>query len=367
MPGCRPGAGRYGRVVSSYRFLLSRRWLILTLVAVALIPTMIELGFWQYHRHQHRVAGNELIARSLAADPVPVGRLTRSGVQVPEERMWRRVTATGRYDTGHEVVARQRTASDGAQIGYFVITPLVLDDGRAVLVNRGWIAPGDDITVFPDVPPAPKGEVTVTGRLRPDETTATSGIKDKPGMPDRQIMLIDSERLSEAAGRPLLGGYLELTATSPAPPGTQPERVPAPDHESIGAHMAYAVQWWLFTALVPVGWVILARRERRDLLAEKAKGAAPGRPGGSGPASAPGRPGGPRPASGPAGAGPDRPASDPSGSAPGPAPAGVPTTADATAATTGDPARAEAPSEAQTGVRADAAAGAVARPAAHRE
>lgn len=28
--------------------------------------------------------------------------------------------------------------------------------------------------------------------------------------------------------------------------------------------MAYAVQWWLFAAAVPVGFVVLVRRERRD-------------------------------------------------------------------------------------------------------
>lgn len=37
-------------------------------------------------------------------------------------------------------------------------------------------------------------------------------------------------------------------------------------------HMGYAIQWWLFTAMVPVGWVILVRRERRERLA--ARGAA---------------------------------------------------------------------------------------------
>lgn len=261
--------------MSSLRFLLSRRWLVLTVVAVALIPTMIELGFWQLHRHERRVANNELIAESLAADPVPVRKLTGPGAEVAKDRTWRRVTATGRYDTAHEVVVRRRTAADGTRIGYFVITPLVLEDGSALLVNRGWIAPGDDITVFPDVPAAPKGEVTVTGRLRPDETTATSGIKDRGGMPDRQIMLINSASLADDVPRPLLGGYVELTGTSPKQTGTQPERVPEPDHDSVGVHMAYAIQWWLFTAMVPVGWVVLARRERRELLAAREAPAAP--------------------------------------------------------------------------------------------
>jgi hypothetical protein len=38
--------------------------------------------------------------------------------------------------------------------------------------------------------------------------------------------------------------------------------------------MAYAVQWWLFTTLVPVGLVVLARREARDRAAAAAKAAA---------------------------------------------------------------------------------------------
>ncbi|GGO81219.1 SURF1 family cytochrome oxidase biogenesis protein [Wenjunlia tyrosinilytica] len=267
----------------SYRFLLSRRWLILTLVAVALIPTMIRLGFWQLHRHEHRVANNHLIADSLAAEPVPVQRLTRPGADLPKKLTWHRVTATGHYDSAHQIVVRQRTASDGGRIGYYLITPLVTADGDAVLVNRGWIEPGDDITRFPPVPRTATGEVFVAGRLRPDETTASSGVKDKSGMPDRQVMLISSVKAAKLVPHRLLSGYIELTGTTPRPPAGQPELVPAPDHSGIGPHFAYAVQWWLFASMVPVGWVVLARRERKDLLEAAARqqaGAGP-RPGGS--------------------------------------------------------------------------------------
>ena len=48
----------------------------------------------------------------------------------------------------------------------------------------------------------------------------------------------------------MLGGYIELT-TPPRPGATQPELIPTPEHSDIGPHMAYAVQWWLFTAGVP--------------------------------------------------------------------------------------------------------------------
>ncbi|MGW7430549.1 SURF1 family cytochrome oxidase biogenesis protein [Streptomyces sp. NPDC054861] len=244
-----------------YRFLLSRQWVILTLIALVLIPVMIELGFWQFHRHERRVAQNALIADNLQAKPVPVESLTSPGHTVPRADYWRAVTATGTFDTAHEVVVRRRTSAD-EKIGVLVLTPLVLQDGRTVLVNRGWIPAAPDQKAYPEVPPAPRGEVTVTGRLKADETTGASGIKDLRGLPDRQVMLINSAQQAELTGREVLGGYLEQTAPEPA--GDSPELIPEPDHDSIGAHMAYAVQWWLFASGVPVGWVILVRREKRD-------------------------------------------------------------------------------------------------------
>jgi cytochrome oxidase assembly protein ShyY1 len=105
----------------------------------------------------------------------------------------------------------------------------------------------------------------------PDETTAESGIKNVEGLPDRQVMLISSAQQAKLLGKQVLGGYIELT--SPAPKGGSPELIPEPEHSDIGPHMAYAVQWWLFSAGVPVGWTVLARREARER-AEKARKAA---------------------------------------------------------------------------------------------
>ncbi|WP_128377930.1 SURF1 family protein [Streptomyces cavernae] len=244
-----------------YRFLLSRQWVILTLITLALIPTMIELGFWQLHRHERRVALNKVISDSLAAKPVPAESLTLPGATVKREDLYRRVTAKGRFDTAHEVVVRRRTNSDD-KVGFHVLTPFVLDDGRVLLVNRGWIPADGAQTEFPKIPAPASGELTITGRLMADETTATSGIKDVKGLPDRQVMLINSEQEAERLDKPVLGGYVELTA--PEPKGDTPELISDPDHSGIGPHMAYAVQWWLFAAGVPVGWTILVRREARD-------------------------------------------------------------------------------------------------------
>lgn len=268
-----------------YRFLLNRQWVSLTLLGLVLIPVMVELGFWQLHRHEDKVRHNELISSSLAARPVEATELSGVGRNPADEDQFRTVTATGSYNPQDEVVVRQRTAADEHSIGYFVLTPLEQRDGRTVLVNRGWIEADGDLTQFPDVPAPPKGEVTVTGRMMADETSEASGIKDKQGLPPRQVMLINSKEQAERLKRPVVGGYLQLTKTSPEPRGTQPALIPEPDHDSIGPHMAYAVQWWLFAAAVPVGWVFLVRRERRDRL--DAAGNAAGTAAAGGPAEAP--------------------------------------------------------------------------------
>jgi cytochrome oxidase assembly protein ShyY1 len=245
-----------------YRFLLSRQWVILTLVALLLIPTMVRLGIWQMHRYEERTARNRLVAEALGAEPVPVEELTSPGHTVTRAERYRSVTAKGRFDTDHEVVVRRRTNSHD-EVGYHVLTPFVLDDGKVLLVNRGWVrSTGLGETAFPEIPAPPRGEIAVTGRLMPDETTEVSGIKDLKGLPDRQIMLINSEQEAHRLGSPVLGGY--IAQTMPEPKGGTPELIGSPGDEDAALNYAYAVQWWLFAAGVPMGWITLVRRERRD-------------------------------------------------------------------------------------------------------
>ena len=256
-----------------YRFLLSRQWVILTLVALLLIPTMIWLGFWQLHRHDHRQALNKLMHDSMAARPVAVESLTSVGGTVRHDDLYRPVTAKGHFDTAHELVVRRRTNADD-EVGYHVLTPFVLQDGRTLLVNRGWIASPASQTAFPTIPAPARGETAIVGRLMQDETTAASGIKNVQGLPDRQVMLINSRQIGallrgtgDTAAKEMLGGYIELI--SPAPKGGSPEAVPPPTEDSswIGLgdiNLPYAVQWWLFAGGVPLGWVILFRREARE-------------------------------------------------------------------------------------------------------
>jgi cytochrome oxidase assembly protein ShyY1 len=224
------------------------------------------------HRYDERTARNQLVADALNAEPVPVEQLTSPGHTVTRGERYLSVTAKGTFDTEREVVVRRRVNADEA-VGFHVLTPFVLTDGKVLLVNRGWIPAGPSQTAFPKIPAPPGGRITVTGRLMPDETTAASGIKDLSGLPDRQVMLINSEQEARRLGAEVLGGY--VTQTAPEPKGSTPELVGEPGDEDAALNYAYAIQWWLFSAGVPVGWVILVRREARDRKAAAAGKEAP--------------------------------------------------------------------------------------------
>ncbi|ETK35164.1 SURF1 family cytochrome oxidase biogenesis protein [Microbispora sp. ATCC PTA-5024] len=245
-----------------YRFLLTPRWIGFHLLVLALIPAFLFLGRWQWGRFEERSASSARITANLTSAPVPLDRLDAIGGSVPESREYRLVTATGRFDTAREVVVRRRTQM--SQVGYYVVTPLVTPQG-AVLVNRGWVPAGATAEAAPAVPAPPSGEVTVTGRLRPSETEDSTGIRNRPGLPPRQVLLVNTADLGRGLPYRLYGGFVELAAQRPQG-GPAPDPLPAPDVGGGGGlNLAYAVQWWLFIGVAVAGWVLLIRREARDL------------------------------------------------------------------------------------------------------
>ncbi|MUL42460.1 SURF1 family protein [Streptomonospora sp. PA3] len=224
------------------------------------VPSFIWLGFWQLDRWEDKAAAVALQEANMAADPVPAERLTSPGEDVAPGDRWRRVTASGHYDPEHELLVRNRDGSGG--VGLHVLTPLVTDDGTALLVNRGWIEQPPTATSRPDVPSPPDGRVTVTGRLRLSETEESTGIRVRGGLPEDQIMVVDVDRIAADLPYPVYGGYAELTEQRPEG-GDRPEPVPPPELDT-GMNLSYAVQWWVFTAIAVGGWIFLLRREVID-------------------------------------------------------------------------------------------------------
>ncbi|MGK5742373.1 SURF1 family cytochrome oxidase biogenesis protein [Micromonospora sp. URMC 103] len=248
-----------------YRFLLTPRWLGFLALALVAATVMVFLGNWQLDRYRGRTAINERIDAGERMTPVPLrdalaapsGGAGTTGPAPAEEKVWTRVTVTGRYDPTNTVLVRGRTVD--SRVGFEVVTPLVLTDGSAVLVDRGWIPPAPGgATAQPQVPPTPTGDVTVVGRVHETES--------RPGAVDRRDGRLETRRI--AVGRlarelpyPVYGAYVLLDEQTPAADPTF-RAVPV-GHTNNWQNFGYIVQWWLFAAMTLFAYGWAARREAR--------------------------------------------------------------------------------------------------------
>lgn len=247
-----------------YRFLFSRRWISLVLVALLAIPACVQAALWQLDRLHTRQQQNAQVHANAGAPPRPVAQLTSVGGTVASVDEWRAVTARGTYDHTRALFVRNRPL-DGRG-GFYVLTPLLAADGTAVLVNRGWVpAPPDRSN--PQLPAARDGQVTVRGPLRPTETQRTRGPRDAADTPAGQVARIDVPRIAATLPYPVYAGYMQLAGQDPPPPLIDGVWVPTPlalPTRSEALHWSYAAQWFIFAAIIPVGVVLLVRRERLD-------------------------------------------------------------------------------------------------------
>lgn len=231
----------------------TRRFWALVAATLAVMAVAFVAGGWQYSRHEARVARNDAVAFRSAGPAVPLTDLLPPGPgQAPPGTEWRRVSAAGRYDPAGTVVVRNRTV-DGNP-GDEVLVPLLLDDGTAVLLDRGWQPASRPVRV----PDPPAGRVEIVGRVRQGEALSDPDRLGRSDGPPVSVSRLDPALIAGLLPHRVRAGYVELAEENPAAGGLQRIQVPKP---SIGPHLAYAVQWYALLALAPVGLAVVLRRE----------------------------------------------------------------------------------------------------------
>ncbi len=251
--------------MSRYRFALRPRWILSHLFVLALVAAMVAACLWQIARLGEKQDRNEVVASRTAEAVVDVASLARPGdFTGAAAAEYRRVTATGTYRADQEVLVRSRSR-DGAP-GSWVLTPLELDDGSSVVVNRGWISNSGQLEAVPDRFTAPPGEVTVTGLVRRTETRGSFGPADPDEGTLTNLARADIARLDQQVPEDLLPLYVQLEAQRPpaAAAGDAPTPVPVPALDE-GPHLSYAVQWAIFATVALVGYPLILRRRAREL------------------------------------------------------------------------------------------------------
>jgi surfeit locus 1 family protein len=210
------------------------------------LVVLVGLGTWQLQRLAWK---EDLIRRAEAqlaetAMPIPLGPL--DGLD------FRRLSARGTYL--HEAAfAFGLTAFDG-QPGARLVTPLRLEDGRVILVDRGWLPQS---LLPPNTPPdlKPAGPVTVEGigRWRGNIARGWMAPNDSPAQ--RRWFNWDIPSLEGALGLQL--APLELVLERSDGPAGLPraERV---EIDFPNNHLSYALTWYGLAGALLVIYILFS-------------------------------------------------------------------------------------------------------------
>lgn len=236
----------------------TRRWLVL-IAALAAIAVTVRLGVWQLSRAAQKEALQAGLAERGAMPPLPQGELARDAATATAQ--WHRhVRVRGRWLAQHTVYLDNRQM-DGRP-GFYVLTPLELAPGDAVIVQRGW-APRDarDRARVPSVP-TPAGEVVLDAVIAPPPSQLYALGAESPGALRQNLDLAAFARETGLALRPLslmqtdgqtdgqTSGQNDGQRDTPdAPSDGLARRWPAPAAD-VYKHYGYAFQWFALATLV---------------------------------------------------------------------------------------------------------------------
>ncbi len=248
-----------------FPLIFSRRWWWTSLIVLVGIGLAIRLGFWQLDRHATR---QEQINHTQSMLALPELDLDQHPLPLDLETMeYRSVIATGVYDFEHQVALRNQVRSrmSGSDPGIALVTPLVLNDGTAILVERGWI-PLDYSTPASWRQFDEPGTQVVKGILRQsmERGELGSALVDPTLSPGKTELdywnFMNLVRMQEQLPYPILGVYIQQAQ------GDNLETLPyslleQPDLDP-GANIGYALQWFFYAGLLLFGYPVWLKKQK---------------------------------------------------------------------------------------------------------
>ena len=230
-----------------FKNLTKPRWIALTAFLLIMIYLFIRLSDWQFDRYNTRIQINEITTTALSSEPINLTDLS----QLSDLKDWQKVSIKGEFmDSDAKLLRRQYLESS---LGFWVITPLKLDNDKVILVNRGWIPIAESSTSQQEIPPSPQGDVTIIGYVQTLKDTRS----EPEDLPLNQINHLNSTNFSS---QPLSTNYLQLASMTPM--DNQVAIIPLPELSN-GPHFSYAIQWILFALMLPIGWYVLLKNENK--------------------------------------------------------------------------------------------------------
>lgn len=238
--------------------------------ALTILGTVVlcGLGTWQLQRLAWKQNLVAMVEARSQAPAVPLPPATDWPALTRDNDEYRKVTLAGRFDHAHEVQVFTSLQDDRFQVsgpGWWVMTPLVLDDGAIVFVNRGFV-PYDFRDPQTRAAGQPQGEIEITGLLRLPEVGNIFTPDNQPG--SRTWYVRDPQAIAAAEGLARVAPFFVDADATPNPGG-----LPQGGATRVAFrndHLGYAITWFgLAASLVGVylAWAWSQIRRARALAA----------------------------------------------------------------------------------------------------
>lgn len=219
-----------------------RRTLFLLIVGLGGAATLIWLGVWQFQRLAWKEAIIADINTRIAAAPVDLPASVNRDLDA-----YLPVTVSGAFEQGevHVLVSQKDVGA-----GYRIITPFVLEDGRRIMVDRGFAVASAKDAARSD------GPATITGNLQwPQETDSFTPEADLKG---NIWFARDVPAMAQTLGtQPVL-----LVTRSSTPPAAGISPLPVDTARIPNDHLQYAITWFSLAAIW-LGMSLFFLRRRR--------------------------------------------------------------------------------------------------------
>ena len=212
---------------------------------------LLGLGTWQLLRGMEKSALEALVS-SRADTVLDIDRAAPSW----DDMVYTRVRVTGNWQTNRSLMLDNRVS--GGQGGVEIFTPLVMRDGSAMLVNRGWIPRQQGTSVMPDIPGI-NDSAEVEGLLYIPQPGFTLG----PAYTQAEtfpvlIQYLDMAQLSTLLGLSLVNAVVVLD-----PPSQGFKKIWKPYIVDAERHYGYALQWWGLAVVMIVFGLIWRKSAKR--------------------------------------------------------------------------------------------------------
>lgn len=237
--------------LTCFRFRFTPNWLMIILTVV-FFSLFVKLGFWQIQRAEEKEAMLSMKESFALKEPLQWNET----MKLPQH--YEHIKVYGTYLPQLFLLDNQHHQH---QFGYDVLSPLLLSNGRVVLIDRGFIAADVTRVTVPQIK-IPEGRIEINGSTyHPEKNPWTLGDKFEQKTQNTTIIeVFDAKILNQLLQKKVYPFIIRLDKDNPNGFVREWATVSMPPQR----HLAYALQWFVMAFVVLILFVVLNLKKKNE-------------------------------------------------------------------------------------------------------